>query len=29
MQNNLNDNDDYMYQVTNEVFSLNSINLVD
>lgn len=27
--NNLNDNNDYMYQLINEVVSLNLINLVD
>lgn len=29
MQNNLNGNNNYMYQVVNEIFSLNTINLVD
>lgn len=28
MQNNLNGNNDYMYQVVNEIFSLNTTNLV-
>lgn len=29
MQNNLNNNSDYMFQGINEIFSFNSINLVD